>query len=466
MIPPSRERRVRRRRFAAAAALLALLIAGGAYIWEHNRTADVFNPDVAFETAPVVPAPVAAPPRADRSFDWPIYGFTPARTRYFPLQRPARPPFLPRWAVRGDELLEFSPVAGGGSIYILKNNGALYAVKRATGYVLWKRKLGDLAASSPAYRAGTLFATLLQGRGTSGGRIAAVSVEFANTLWSRSLPSRSESSPLVVGDTVYFGSEDGTVYALRTKDGNARWAVKVGGAVKGGLAYDRGKLFFGDYSGHMHAYDAVSGRKLWSVGTSGKAFGLSSGGFYATPSVAFGRVYAGNTDGNMYSFSERNGALAWRTGTGGYVYSSAPVADVPGLGPTVYAGSYDARVYAFDARSGKVRWRHGAEGRISGGLQLVGDLLFYSTLNRHTTALGAATGRRIWSVPRGKFNPVISDGRFLFLNGSTSLFAYDLRHGAPYPGLAEERRLEARLTARRRARGKLERAHKVRPGQR
>ena len=30
---------------------------------------------------------------------------------------------------------------------------------------------------------------------------------------------------------------------------------------------------------------------------------------------------------------------------------------------------------------------------------------------------------------KGKFNPVISDGRYLFLNGQTSLFAYDLRPG-------------------------------------
>ncbi len=464
MIPPQRDRRFRRRRFAALALVLILALAGGVYVWGHNREADISHPSVAFEPPPVTTVKVTAPPRADRSFTWPNYGFSPARTRFFPLDRPARPPFLPRWAVRGSNLLEFSPVAGGGSIYILKNNGALYAVKRATGYVLWKSKLGDLAASSPAYRHGTVFVTLLQGKGTLGGRVAAISVQFANVLWSKPLPSRSESSPLVVGDTLYFGSEDGTVYALRAKDGFVRWTAKVGGAVKGGLAYDQGKLFFGDYSGHMHAYDAATGRKIWSVGTNGRAFGLGSGGFYATPSVAFGRVYAGNTDGNMYSFSARDGTLAWRTSTGGYVYSSAAVAAFPALGPTVYVGSYDSNVYAFDARSGRVRWRHGAEGRISGGLQLLGDLLFYSTLNGHTTALGAATGRRIWSVARGKFNPVISDGRFMFLNGSTSLYAYDLRHGAPFPGLREERRLEARLTAKRRARGRLEAAHKLRPG--
>ena len=179
----------------------------------------------------------------------------------------------------------------------------------------------------------------------------------------------------------------------------------------------------------MHAIDATSGRKIWSASGGSGAFGLGGGRFYATPSVAFGRVYIGSTNGSVYSFSTRDGKLAWRKGTGAFVYSSAAVADEFGIGPTVYVGSYDGTLYALNARSGAVRWSHRAEGRISGGVQIIGDLVFYSTLNGHTTALGAATGRKVWTIAKGKFNPVISDGRYLFLNGSTSLFAYDLRSG-------------------------------------
>ena len=84
-----------------------------------------------------------------------------SRARNFPLAEPARPPFLMRWAVRGDELLEFGPVAGGSSLYVLKNNGALYAIKRRTGVVYWKKKLGRLAASSPAYWNGIVYAMIL-----------------------------------------------------------------------------------------------------------------------------------------------------------------------------------------------------------------------------------------------------------------------------------------------------------------
>ena len=414
------------------AAFAVLLVVAGAlvgYALTHRHPADVSNPSVAF-TAPTTTARAPAPDPKTLAFEWPIYGYTPSRTRSFPLATPARPPFFQRWTLDGSTLLEFPPVAGGSSLYLLKNNGALYAIKRRSGVVYWKNKLGNLAASSPAYRQGVLFCTLLEGaKGSSQGRVVAFNVEYPRVRWSRTLPSRTETSPLVVGDTVYVGSENGTVYAFRAEDGFTRWTAKVGGAIKGGLAYDSGKLFFGDYSGHVTSLDAATGRKLWSVDGGSGAFGLGGGTFYATASVAFGRVFIGNTNGSVYSFAEKNGALAWRTSTGNYVYSSAAVDSIAGVGPTVYVGSYDGTMYALNARTGDVRWKHQAEGQISGGIQLIGDLVFYSTLNGHTTALGAATGRVVWSVPRGKFNPVISDGRYLFLNGQTSLFAYDLRPG-------------------------------------
>ena len=150
-----------------------------------------------------------------------------------------------------------------------------------------------------------------------------------------------ESSPLFADGHVYFGSEDGTVYALRAKDGSVAWRYKAAGAVKGAPALADGKLYFGDYGGRVHAIRQSSGKQVWSVTTHGAKFGPGSGQFYASPAVAYGRVYIGNTDANVYSFSAATGKLAWRTGTGDYVYASAAVAQVPGGKPTVYVGSYD-----------------------------------------------------------------------------------------------------------------------------
>src|SRR5207245_1553066 len=93
----------------------------------------------------------------------------------------------------------------------------------------------------------------------------------------------------------------------------------------------------------------------------------------------------GNTDGRVYSFAAGTGQLAWATGTGAYVYASAAVADLPGIGPTVFLGSYDGNFYAFDARSGAVRWSHPSGGRISGAATIVGDVVYYSVLGTKTT---------------------------------------------------------------------------------
>lgn len=424
--PPHRRGR---RILAGAAAVLILLIGAGVYFAQRSER-DISNEDVEFvDTAPPTPTqtvPETPPARhpSDDGFAWPLYGYDKARTHVLPLNRELRPPFRQAWAVRGSVLLEFTPVLCGRSLFLLKNNAALYRISRLTGKVLWKRKLGDLAASSPACGGASVYVTILQrGRGVKGGRVVALAQRSGRTRWSRKLPSRTESSPLLDRGRVIFGSEDGTVYNLRARDGAIRWRYKASGAVKAAVAFADGKLYFGDYKGRMHAIRRRDGKRVWAVGTKGAGFGLSSGQFYSTPSVAYGRVYVGNTDGNVYSFSSRNGALAWRTGTGDYVYGGPAVGEVAGGPPTVWVGSYDGSFYALNAKTGRKRWQRRLGTKISGSASVIGDLVFVSDLGRKSTwALGANTGKTLWKTRRGAFNPAISDGRRIYFNGYSSLF--------------------------------------------
>jgi outer membrane protein assembly factor BamB len=441
----------RLRRLVLAGVVLALLAGAAVAILSSREPGDVSNPNVEFNAKDRPTTKTVDRPRNDAgtAFSWPTYGYDAGRTRYLPLKHNLRPPFAERWKRGGDVLLEFPPALGGRSLFILRDDARLEAISRKTGRVRWKRHMGHLAASSPAYANGTVFVTVLErGRGTKGGRVVAVNAASGKTRWSVRLKSRSESSPLVDHGTVYFGSENGTVYALRARDGAVRWTHKAPGAVKGGLALDNGRLFLGAYGGTVQALRRDTGGLIWSKGTSGGRFGLRSGNFYATPSAAFGRVYIGNTDGFVYSFAQSTGKLAWRKKTGGYVYSSAAVAQVPGTPPTVYVGSYDRHVYAFDARSGAVRWKHHTEGRVSGGIVVLGDLVWYSTLARTTTAITAGTGRQIWFTRRGGFNPVVSTGRGIFLVGYTTLFGIDGRPPKTGPQAEADRRARAKEARR------------------
>jgi len=401
-----------------------------------DREGDVSNSDVAFvETTESTPATAVVRPGssshpADDNFVWPNYGFTKARTHHLPLDVTPRPPYRQAWAYRGKVLLEFAPVLCGRKLYLLKNNAALYALSRRSGKPRWKRRLGELAAASPACWHGVVYAVILErsrGRkGSKGGRVVAVAARNGRTLWSRKLPSRAESSPLIDHGTLIFGTEDGRVYALRAKDGTIRWTYRASGAVKGAIALDDGKLFFGDYGGRVHAIRRSNGHKVWVVRPGKRALGLGDGNFYSSAAVAYGRVYIGSTNGAVYSFAARDGKLAWRKRTGDFVYASPAVGKVGNGPPTVYVGSYDGRFYALHARTGKPRWVRYIGRKISGAAAIVGDLVFVSDLAKKTTwALGARTGQTVWKTRRGGFNPVISDGRRIYFAGFSSLFALD-----------------------------------------
>lgn len=355
--------------------------------------------------------------------NWPLYGYDKQRTRYLAASD-VRPPFKRRWKKGGNILLEFPPVLGGKTLFLLKNNGALYAISKTTGRGRWRRKLGALAASSPAYGHGVTYVVLLARKNKrSAGRVVAVT-GGGRTRWSRKLSSRAESSPLLHSGRLYFGTEGGSVLALRSRDGRPLWTYRAAGAVKGGPAYANGRLYFGDYGGRVHCVRARDGRRIWSRSSGDGPFG--SGHFYSTPALAYGRLYIGSTDGRLYSLSARTGKIAWAKQTGGYVYASPAVATVSGERPTVYVGSYNGTFYALDARTGRIRWSYRSGGKISGAASVIGKTVYFSDLaKRRTIGLATGSGRRVFSYPSGAFNPAISDGRSLYLTGYAGLYRLD-----------------------------------------
>jgi outer membrane protein assembly factor BamB len=411
------------RRALVAVAILGVALGGAAAFLLLHEPGNVSHAGVEFTTTPTSQA---SQQRAS-SFVWARYGYDTGRTHYFPGPRMLRPPFRVGWRFQDYADLEFPPVISGNRLYDLDDDGSVKAIDKLTGRKLWETKLGTLAAASPALdvKQGLLFVPILANHGPRPGHgsFVALRMKTGAVVWSKRLPAGSESSPIAWGTSVYFGDQAGHVYDLRTRDGHVNWEFKASGAVKGGPALAGGRLYFGDYAGRAYALNARTGRRIWATNTDGANFGFGSGNFYATPALAFGRVYMGNTDGRVYSFAQRTGQLAWATETGAYVYASAAVANVPGLGPTVYVGSYDGNEYAFNARSGAIRWRHNSQGKISGSSTLVGGVVYYSDLGTKTSfGLDARTGRPVFSFADGAFNGVVSDTRAVYLCGSTILY--------------------------------------------
>jgi outer membrane protein assembly factor BamB len=410
----------------ALAAVLVLVLAGGAlagvWAWNERQTRDVRGSAETEFVPTEEPAATTRPEEEIREAPWPTYGFDLARTRYAP-EFDHRPPFREVWAARGRALVEFPPVVADGRLYVANSAGRFFVLDAETGDVVWEKNFGRFTAASPVVGEGIVYQPLMNKPGTerdtSPGFIVAMDVDTGRELW-RFKAGVAESSPLVVQDTIYFGTFDDRLWALDASSGRVRWSFETDDNVKGGPAFKNGTIYTGSYDGNVYALDARTGRLRWSSEAQGGLAG--AGNFYATPAVAYGRVFIGNTDGKVYAFGARTGNLLWAKSTGGFVYSSAAVYE-----KTIYLGSYDRRFYALDAATGDVRWSFEANGPISGSPTVLDGIVYFSTLERRTYGLNARSGKRVWSFPDGQYSPVVADEDRVYLVGLGRIYALESR---------------------------------------
>ena len=340
-----------------------------------------------------------------QNLQWPIYGVTAARTQSHPAIK-VRPPFRVVWRRDMKSLLEFPAVVWEGVAYILDFRARLTAISMRNGRILWRHRIGRVAASSPAVDAARrqLVVTTKEP-----GRVRVVAMRTGKVRWSRST-ARAEASPVISRGVAYFGDDGGHMYALDLRRRKVRWAFSGAGKITSSAALARGRVYFGDYNGRVFALSARSGRRLW-VGSAGTRV-------YGTVAVARGRVFAPSVFSGLSALSARTGRLAWRIPVGVYTYSSPAY-----YRGRVYFGTYAGVVYSVEADSGRVRWRGRTGGSVSGAIVVVNGVVYAGSFNDRITAWNWRTGRQLWTFPHGRYVPVSGNGGRLLMHGAHGLYA-------------------------------------------
>jgi outer membrane protein assembly factor BamB len=415
--------------FAGLSVVVAVVVAVIA-IHELSKPKSTYHPNVPFVTTPTT-TPTPTKKIAVNTFTWPLYGYTNTRTRDFTSAENLNPPLKILWKSGGNALLEFPPAIYGNNMYYIDDAAQVRKMNLNNHKLIFSNHIGGLSASTPALdiKRQEMYVTVLSvngdQKGDVDGEMAALSMKTGKVLWHFPVPSGTESSPIVIGNSVYFGDQAGTEYSLNVATGHENWAFPTGGSIKAGADYYDGDLFFGNYAGSFYAVNAKSGKQVWSESPGGE--------FYSTPAVAFGEVYTGNNDGTVYAFGVKTGAEAWSHVTGGYVYGGPAVADVKGLGPTVFIGSYDGHFYALDAQTGNTRWDYPIPGSgdnaVSGSATIVNNTVYFSTVyHRGSWGLNTRTGAKVFYNADGGYTTVVADPNAVFLIGKYNFYKMVPRH--------------------------------------
>ena len=273
--------------------------------------------------------------------------------------------------------------------------------------------------------------------------------------WKFQTGDRIVSSPVYLDGAIYFGGDDGIIYAVSATDGRQLWKHRTGGPVSATPAVARGLLYVGSYDGKFYALDARTGATRWKFATEGErrfeAKGLHGmqpknqtmadpfDVFLSSPALAGGAVYFGSGDGNVYALDAATGDLKWKFKTGDVVHASPAYAD-----GVVFFGSWDSYFYAVDASTGAEKWRfHGGEDPVihnQVGFQsspaVVNGVVYTGCRDSNLYAIDAATGREKWRFNNGGSwvisSPAVTQGKVIFGTSDTSLYlVLDAETGKP-----------------------------------
>lgn len=279
-----------------------------------------------------------APAAAGAGSDWSMGGYDRANTRWNPTEQVLTPATVSgldtAWSLATPGDVSATPAVVDGAVYFPDWGGGFSKVDAATGALIWQRSIPDYV-------------------GIAG--------------------SVSRSSPAVVGDTVYIGTQRGArLLAIDTATGDLRWSTTMDehpsailtqspmvhdGVIYQGVSSDEEIAAINpDYDcctfrGSMAAVDAATGEIAWQTymnpgtvdGSPGRYSGTAVWG--STPAIdpETGTLYI--TTGNNYTVPD---AVEDCQENGGTPSECSP-------------GNHLNSIVALDAATGEIRWAAGED---------------------------------------------------------------------------------------------------------
>jgi outer membrane protein assembly factor BamB len=404
----------------AAVAVIVLALFGlaiGVALLNQDRPSGALDTDlegVTVSTAkPTKPQhkPQPAPRPVGDQLCWRSFGGDPQRSLARPLQKLGLPAQRFMWTRGLGNYIEYPPSYCDGMLYVNTFAGDTFAIKADSGKIVWRRHVGTEKPSTPAIDGPRLIVS------SKDGAVRAFSRDRGHLLWTVQTAGKVESSPVVVDGLAYFGSTDGRLFAVRTRTGRIQWAYDTKGRINASPSVFGDRVCISTYAGSVVCVREDTGQEIWTTYVRRDTFRDES--FYASPSTDGARIYSVSRSGTVVALDAHNGHVEWTSRVGGYGYTTPAVSN-----GVAYVGGFDGKLRALRATTGDEIWETpDVPGRILGAPVLIGDLVFFSVLEKRTYAARISDGKIVWRLPMGRYSPGIATERTYFFSVNGRLIA-------------------------------------------
>lgn len=267
---------------------------------------------------------------------------------------------------------------------------------------LWDFNVGDIdALAEPVMTADRVLQGTMEGYLYS---LNLAGTKHSLVAWKFHAEGAVNTAVTLADGNVYFGSNDGVLYALKESDGSLIWETRIDPVEKGARKQFTvplvlgGKLYVGSANKHVYCLDAASGKIEWRTEL--------SDWIRSKPAMTSKGLLVASVDGKIASLSRTNGKIQWsKTFSTHQIYS-----DLVAAGDSILVNDSDLWLRRLSA-SGEVLWKR-------------------SLLN----AYEKEEGQRIFTdvLSGGTYyqsKPTAADGKVYFGNAAGFLFGVDAETG-------------------------------------
>ncbi|UEG51281.1 PQQ-binding-like beta-propeller repeat protein [Ferruginibacter lapsinanis] len=302
------------------------------------------------------------------------------------------------WTFATGKPIYSSPQVSDGIVFFGSCDSNMYALNTAKGTIKWKLKTGGEIRSTACISGDDVY--FLSGDGLCycvNRHSGSVKWKFATAGEKQyelySFADYVQSSPVYNDGLLYFGSGDGSIYALNANNGSLVWKYATGAVVHATPALDSNFLYVGSFDGFFYAVNKKTGDLAWKFKSVGYKY-FPKGEMQGTPLVVNDVIVVGSRDYNLYGINKTGGYCEWnRKFPKGWAMGSPAFNN-----SVVFVGtSDDYEMHAIDPATGLSKWKTNVKFNIFGSTSFTRSMLYFGTLMGKLFALDEKTGNIEWS---------------------------------------------------------------------